>query len=134
MRFFPAFLTLSLLTLSACTFPLKPKTPEQPALQPQQTFTQPVSNATLPGRDFVQYCKGAYDVDYGLCTGYVLALADLMRVQELYGYRACLGRAVRSQQLTDIVIAYTRRDSDQNHRPASLIVAEALSQAFPCLQ
>lgn len=79
-----------------------------------------------------QYCMGHYDVDAGFCAGYVTAIADLMKEQQLYGVRTCNLEPVHSQQLMELV----QLEMNDHHVPAELSAAELTATTFaryyPC--
>lgn len=79
-----------------------------------------------------QYCMGHYDVDAGFCAGYVTAIADLMKEQQLYGVRTCNLEPVHSQQLMELV----QLEMNEQRAPADLSAAELTAATFaryyPC--
>ena len=65
------------------------------------------------------------------CGGYVTAVADLTRF-EVWGYRVCTGSDVTVKQIKDVVVLHLQKYPEKRHFEATSIVAQALSEAFPC--
>lgn len=84
------------------------------------------------GRDLKAYCLSDYDVDYGLCSGYITAVADLMIEHNLYGLQSCHSNLVRPQQLVDLVVTSLRKNDQTPPGNARYIVASVLAKSFPC--
>lgn len=79
-----------------------------------------------------QLCSSQSNVDYGMCAGYVTALADILMNETVTGYKACHFGEVRTQELMDIVKNYIANNPDMNDRPARVVASAALARAFPC--
>lgn len=79
-----------------------------------------------------QLCTSSSDIDYGMCAGYVTALADLLMSESVAGYKACNFETVRTQEIMDIVRNYIAANQGMNSRPARIVAAAALAKAFPC--
>jgi hypothetical protein len=71
------------------------------------------------------------------CRGYVAGIADAMaRVQsdggKLGGQRACLPQSVTGKQAMDVTGKFLRAHPEKRQLAASGLVAEALSETWPC--
>jgi hypothetical protein len=71
------------------------------------------------------------------CRGYVAGIADAMaRVQadggKLGGQRACLPQPVTGKQAMDVTGKFLRAHPERRHEGAAALVAQALSEAWPC--
>lgn len=98
-----------------------------------QGYSSPkYGNAFFSGRELHNFCISPYATDYGLCAGYVTGVADLMMEHRIYHFSACNFQVVRAEQLTQIVREFLDNNKDRLDMNARLLVAEALSQAFPC--
>lgn len=89
---------------------------------------------TMHGDTLMTYCAGQYDIDLGVCTGYILAIAETMVTgQTSFGQRACGHDGVKAQQLVDLVRLELGQQPDLKNQPAGVMVANVLASAFPCL-
>jgi hypothetical protein len=79
-----------------------------------------------------ELCNSEYDTDYGLCAGYVTAIADVMLQQDIYGTSACNHKNVKSEQLIALTKRYLESNPEVAQTPARDVVSLALSRAFPC--
>jgi len=100
------------------------------------TFAQEVGAATvrLLGSDLARDCGTSQNYfSYGSCSGYLMAVADMMAQQEWpYPTKACFPDEVVRGQLIAIVKKYISNHPDQLQSPALDIAAAAFAQAFPC--
>ncbi len=97
-----------------------------------QTKSYASTQALVTGHDFKTHCFSPYDTDSGYCAGYVTAITDLMVEHRIYGLEACNVSFIRSQQLVDTVRLYIQKNPKSLNGTARLLVAQAISEAFPC--
>jgi len=91
------------------------------------------SRDALHGSILAEYCRGHTDIDVGICTGYILAVAEAMLSgREAYGHRACGHDGVRAQQLVDLVRLDLGRNRDLTAQPAGTMVAQILAGSYQC--
>ena len=83
-------------------------------------------------QQLADWCNSDYDTEYGICAGYLTAVADIMLQQDVHGISACNHKAVKSEQLIKLYTQYLQNNVAHGARPARDVVAEALSRAFPC--
>ena len=95
-----------------------------------QTLASP---SYLTGAELKTQCSSKFDTDYGMCAGFVTAVADVLLTQQVDNIRACHKSTIRTQQLMGIVTTYINKHPDSAHAPARTVVAQALARAFPCL-
>lgn len=96
--------------------------------------TEAMSAETMHGDTLMTYCAGQYDVDLGICTGYILAIAETMVTgQASFGQHACGHDGIKAQQLVDLVRLELGQQPDLKNQPAGVMVANVLASAFPCL-
>jgi Rap1a immunity proteins len=88
----------------------------------------------LNGNRLVEHCSAAgYGYEYGLCEGYVMAIADAISGGDtVLGYTACIPLPVDGNQVREIVVAALHRDVAVRHAAARGLVAKAIAEAFPC--
>jgi len=86
------------------------------------------------GNDLLRYCsKHVTNPFYnGLCSGYTIAIADVMVIDSVAGFRACFPATVTRGRLLEVSMQYLRAHPEQLHYTAVCLVAAALSEAFPC--
>lgn len=102
---------------------------------PAMAQTAPVaasSDMRLTGSGLYTLCASSSNIDYGMCAGYVRAVADLMLTEPVGGQRACAFDLVRIQQMIDIVRNYLDQTPDALENSARMATAKALARAFPC--
>jgi hypothetical protein len=66
------------------------------------------------------------------CLGYVDAVTDALDGNSVNGYIACIPKGVTAGQLKDVVVQYLLFKPADRHLAAVGLVADAISQAFPC--
>lgn len=86
----------------------------------------------LTAGELLAQCGSRYNTDYGLCAGYVSAVADQLLAEGVDGQRVCTYGNARSQQFVDLVQSYAAQNPAYAHIPARALVAAALLRAFPC--
>ncbi len=96
----------------------------------QTSAASPVS--LLTGHDLYQLCTSSSNLDYGMCAGYVTAVANMLSAGPVAGRSACNFSLVRNQQFMDLVTAHIEHNPQTQSRPAYEAAAQALSQAFRC--
>ncbi len=83
----------------------------------------------VSGKELLRQCKS----DQGICHGYVAAVADVMSsVGAVHGYASCVPADVTVKQHTRAVMKWMETHPDDLGFTAHSIVAEALSETFPC--
>lgn len=94
---------------------------------PAQAQTQMDGGNLYSLSELQHLCDSQYDVDAGICAGYVMGVADALQQQG----RACIGANIRPETLMDNI----RRGWTQNTAPsdtALLSVQDIITQRFPC--
>ena len=91
--------------------------------------------AFYTGNDLWSRCSGDNTYQSGLCQGFVTGIADAMGIAAvLGGRRACIPLAVTEGQTLDVVKRFLGQHPAERHEEAVSLVAQALSEAFPCKQ
>lgn len=91
------------------------------------------SRELMAGQTLMNFCAGKYDTDAGLCSGYIMAVAEAMTTgQPIFGQRACGHAGIKAQQLVDLVRLDIADRPDLGAQPAGVMVASILAAQFPC--
>ena len=92
------------------------------------------ARALYSGNDLWSRCSGKGDLNIGLCGGFVVGITDAMMGSGggISGRRACIPLSVLVEQITDVVKRYLEQHPEQRHYSAASLVAQALSETFPC--
>jgi hypothetical protein len=90
------------------------------------------ANGLVDGNKLMRWCEDKPDDSFlrGLCLGYVEATADTLMAER--PGRQCISRDVTFGQLEDVVRTYLQEHPEKRQYGANVIVASALTQAFPC--
>ena len=89
-------------------------------------------DAFLSGNNLHSYCSSYVSEQRGICKGYILGVADALVGQKLGPWQACFPPTVTSQQVRDVVKRWLDRYPEKRHFNAKGLVAQALSEVFPC--
>jgi len=86
------------------------------------------------GNTLMENCRaGVQDkvanlIDFGACTGYILAVTDVLAANK----GVCLHAGVTMAQIRDFVVKWLEANPQKRHLAAHGLVAQAMSEAFPC--
>lgn len=87
----------------------------------------------MDAQTLMTFCSGKFDTDFGICSGYISAVAEAMLDgNALYGARACGHDGVKAQQLVDLVRMDFSEDDALRRQSAGEMVAGILARSFPC--
>lgn len=86
----------------------------------------------LDGDDMDQYCIAALAAEYAACLGYVRAIMDVLRLDPVRGFEACIPRTATPEDAVAVVRDYLRRNPGAGAFQAPPVIAAALAEAFPC--
>ena len=99
-------------------------------------FALPAQADILSGKDLKQACSpdGSSDFSYGVCHGYIIAIADAMHKSgvQLYGWEACMADGTTVEQMRDAVVTFLNGNPDVLELDADSLVARGLADRFPC--
>lgn len=96
-------------------------------------FASPVgAGGFINGNDLYRECSSDSAFKEGICLGYIAAISDAMEDVYISGFRACYPTGVTTGQVTDIVRSFLKNNPAERHYRADGVVAQALSEAFPC--
>jgi hypothetical protein len=94
----------------------------------------PDAMAFYDGEKLYNYCHvsmGQPELLY--CQAYIAAIADAMGGgNAIYGFKACMGLDVSLGKTMDVAVQFLMTHAEIRHHEAAWLVAQALSQAFPC--
>lgn len=77
-------------------------------------------------------CNSRYDVDAGMCAGYIMAIAERLQQDPNPIHRVCLSPAVSPQTLVDNLLRGWESSPPQPHDLATDSVAGLLRDRFRC--
>ena len=83
------------------------------------------------GTTLLEKCGGG-EAEKAACSGYILAIADVLAEGPHFGWRACAPEGVPAGQVEKAVVRWLGKNSLILHYEADGLVAKALSDAFPC--
>ncbi len=83
------------------------------------------------GTTLLQKCEGN-QAEKAACSGYILAIADVLAEGPHFGWRACAPGDARAGQVEKAAVRWLRNNPLILHYAADGLVAKALSDAFPC--
>lgn len=107
--------------------------PGQINLSGAQGLTHNAPQSNLGGKTLMTFCGGKSDVDSGVCSGYIIAIAEAMSAgQTVYGQKACGLEGIKAQQLSDLVRMDIREHEDVQTMKAGPMVATVMAKSFPC--
>lgn len=87
----------------------------------------------LGGKTLMTFCTGKSDVDSGVCSGYIMAVAEAMSGgQAMYGQKACNLDGIKAQQLSDLVRMDIAGNPAIQTMKAGPMIAAIMSKSFPC--
>lgn len=86
----------------------------------------------LSAIDLQNLCNSRYDVDVGMCAGYIMAIAEQLQAQSDPAQPVCLSPAVRGQALVDNMQRAWAEQPPGPHDQAAAHVARVLRARFRC--
>jgi hypothetical protein len=85
------------------------------------------------GNDLHAACTGGNEAQLQTCTGYVMAIVDVVAEARNDGTaRACVPFNIARQHVVDVTVAYLRENPQLWRRHASSLVMAALNARYPC--
>jgi len=84
------------------------------------------AQVVFTGNTFFDYCSAREDsLSAGLCLGYIQGVLESST-------STCIIPGVTFGQLKDVVVRFLRTNPQNRHNQASLLVEEAIQEAWPC--
>jgi hypothetical protein len=95
--------------------------------------THPAASAPQrTGGDLLRFCSTRNSAqDAGFCRGYIQAMTDAISDSPELG---CLPDIQPIDHLTEVVVDYLNTYPEMRSYPAYVVVADALTRAYPCRQ
>ena len=91
------------------------------------------SAAFTSGNDLLGFCTSTEASEVGVCVGYVAGVVGSLEAGSIVaGRQACIPNAVAAEVPADVAISYIRTNVAYRHLSAAVLVATALSRAYPC--
>ena len=85
------------------------------------------------GSDLQKLCGAdRKSAEYAMCFSFVGAVLEMVNNNSIYALKFCVPPLVNVQTAVDITIKWVRDHSDRDIKGASLVVTEALADAYPC--
>lgn len=87
------------------------------------------------GSQLLQECKSESSTELGICSGYVLGVADASQTWSEWAEfdtATCKPKEGTAGQMSKVVVKYLEEYPEKLHLTASGAVIMALSKAFPC--
>ena len=98
-----------------------------------QGVSQSAPQSNMGGKTLMTFCGGKTDVDSGVCSGYIIAIAEAMSAgQAVYGQKACGHEGIKAQQLSELVRMDISEHSEVQAMKAGPMVASVMAKSFPC--
>ncbi len=92
--------------------------------------------ADYDGYDLHMLCSAPVSPPFmlsaGICLGYVVAIAGVLRDGPVDGRRACIPEATSSDQMRDVVKRWLERHPEARGLSASRAAVRAFAEAYPC--
>ena len=100
------------------------------------TFAAPAtaqSGTFISSAKLFQMCQQKDgSVEDAVCTGYIVAIADIMDTTALHGWSACIPADATIGYLQKVVTIWLKNNPDDHKYTANSNVADALAEAYPC--
>jgi hypothetical protein len=99
-------------------------------------FTMACAAQADTGNELKSYCTGRSGFDSGRCHGYISGVVEwqliIAAAQRMAPIKYCLPEGVTYGQIVDIVKKFMADNPDKTHWEASVIIHNAVLNAFPC--
>jgi Ssp1 endopeptidase immunity protein Rap1a len=92
----------------------------------------PTEAAFYNGNKLYTECTGSKATDQVSCISYIEGIADMVAGLWTPKDTACFSPGINAGQLQDIVVNYLQDHPENRHWPATILVLQALHDAFPC--
>lgn len=91
-------------------------------------------SAFYSGNSLYEKCRNINNaIQYNTCLGYIAGISDAMDLRySVSGFVACEPKSATLGQVKDVAIQFLDRHPEWRHFSADILVARALSEAFPC--
>jgi hypothetical protein len=89
--------------------------------------------AFYTGDIIYQWCTSRADYLRSRCMAYIVAVADVMAGPSSFdGRTACVPLSLTGERFIAVAVQYLRRNPADRRKSAAGLIADALSEAFPC--
>jgi hypothetical protein len=95
----------------------------------------PAHGGFVSGNDLLRYCESGGHLDYGVCAGYILGVADSLDREYLINsrlQRECTAKGSTRDQIVMVVKNHMNKHPEYLHLTAMNVVQSALIDAFGC--
>ncbi len=84
------------------------------------------------GDDVRAFCHSESPRRQGVCFGFALAVAEIVAIEPVAGWRACFPGEVTRGQYDHIMVKFLDDNQKLLHLRATSLAARAYAEAFPC--
>ena len=101
---------------------------------PQSAAREPTDGVSLWTGCSTNYFSRSYYESYAACRAYITGVADVLSSgDKIAGHTACIPDTASKADITERVIGWLEANPvSRQGRPAHVLVAEAISTAYPC--
>jgi len=92
------------------------------------------ANVFKTGYGLHNECNNESSKAQSYCLGFVTGVAEVLDSNAVNGYSACVPNKVNQGEVRDIVVKFLEDHPELRHYEAHVLIARALSEAFPCLK
>jgi len=87
-----------------------------------------------PAKNFIELCDSKKPENAAMCPGFVGGVLEVILNNQIYGIRVCVPphTAFDLDQVVSLTKNWIHNHPEDNFRPASLAIAQALKNKFPC--
>ena len=86
----------------------------------------------VSGNDVKAFCHSESPRRQGVCFGFAIAVAEIVAIEPVAGWRACFPGEVTRGQYDHIMVKYLDDHPEKLHLTATSLAARAFAAAFPC--
>ena len=86
----------------------------------------------VSGDDVRAFCHSESPRRQGVCFGFAIAVAEIVAIEPVAGWRACFPGEVTRGQYDHIMVKYLDDHPEKLHHDAIDLTAQAFGIAFPC--
>lgn len=91
------------------------------------------SEARITGNDLLQLCKSDKAEQSAVCHGFFRGLTDMHGIfKAMKRGIYCVPVGVTLEQAEKVALKWLDENRDETHRPAAILVTQALLTSFPC--
>jgi hypothetical protein len=91
------------------------------------------ATAIFYGHDLRKLCDAdRQSGEFAMCFSYIAAVMEIDRNNTIYDLKVCIPPLANVAEAVDITMSWLHHHPQEDTKPASMVEAEALANAFPC--